>query len=234
MNETAEAPPEAGRPVKLTISEIFSRSFEIYKANPVIIVPSLIPVAWIFLASIALLAGMIGFVGLRGAGADVGGLVAGLIGGLGVFLLGFMILFLVAEGITIEMIREAYSGGSADLRRGWEASKGKMATLIVASVVAGIIIVLGYILFIIPGVILTILLYFVAQAIMIDNKGALESLSTSYSFVMANLTDAVIIILVSIAMHLIVSWIPVLGLLLSLIILPYVISLATLLYIDRR
>jgi len=80
---------------------------------------------------------------------------------------------------------------------------------------------------------LTFLLYFVAQAIMIDDEGAVGSLKASYRFVRSNLGDSVIIILISIAIAFILSIIPIIGDILLLLAMPFLISLATLLYIDR-
>jgi len=81
---------------------------------------------------------------------------------------------------------------------------------------------------------LTFLLYFVAQAIMIDDEGAVGLLKASYRFVRSNLGDLDIINLISIAIASILSIIPIIGDILLLLAMPFLISLATLLYIDRR
>jgi len=227
--------PSAGG---MTISDIFSRSFEIYKENPVIIVPSLIPIAWAIIATFTILAGVYGTI----AGGFLYGdfeeflttLITTLIIGIAIFVIVFIILLILAEGMTIVMVRDAFEGRGADLSSAWESTKGKIGALLIASILVAVIVGLGYICLIIPGLILTFLLYFVAQAIMIDDEGAVGSLKASYRFVMSNLGDSVIIILISIAIAFILSIIPIIGDILLLLAMPFLISLATLLYIDRR
>ena len=162
------------------------------------------------------------------------GWMVSMMGGTAIFLIVFFALLVLAEGMTIEMVQQAFKGGRSDLSSAWEITKGKLATLIIAAIVVSIILFIGYVLLIIPGLILTLLLYFVAQAIMIDNNGALESLGTSYNFVKANLEDSAIIVLLSIAIYFVLSMIPLLGILLAFVAMPYLIALSTLLYIDRR
>lgn len=227
---------------EMTISDIFSRSFEIYKANPSIIIPYLIPMLWVVFGSMVLLAGLIGGGMLsEGLTDDFAanpdfpeGLSVAIAGGLGLFIIVTIVLFIVAQGVTVEMIKEAFDGDAASLSKAWVATKGKIGTLFLSSVLSSILIVIGYILIIIPGLILTFLLYFIAQAIMIDDKEAVDALKTSYSFVRDNLTDALLIILISMALPVVLSLIPVLGSLLVLVAMPFLISLATLLYMDRR
>lgn len=226
----------------MTISDLLSKALELYKENPIIVVPSLLPVAWSIISTVLLAAFIFGAATRPlyspydpyGSGDAMMGWIAGMMGGMAVFLIGFLALFVLAEGMTIEMIRQAFEGGRADLSGAWESTKGKLVTLIVAAIVVSVILFLGYVLLVIPGLILTLLLYFVAQAIMIDDKGALESLGASYNFVKANLTDSAIVALLSIAIYFVLSMIPLLGILLVLIAMPYLIALSTLLYIDRR
>ena len=225
----------------MTISDLLSRAFELYKENPIIVVPSLLPVAWSIISTVFLAALIFGSTTRPyyspysyDSGGAMMGWIVGMMGGMALFLIGFLALLVIAEGMTIEMIREAFEGGRADLSSAWESTKSKLAPLIVAAIVVSVILFFGYVLLVIPGLILTLLLYFVAQAIMIDNKGALESLGASYNFVKANLTDSAIVALLSIAIYFVLSMIPLLGILLVLVAMPYLIALSTLLYLDRR
>lgn len=221
---------QAKAPGKKTLGEIFSKALEIYRENPIMIVPSLVPIA-------ALILGLVLFAGFVGVAAILGGgglLAFSALGGLLLFVIILIVLFFMAEGVTIEMIREASAGNKADLNLAWEASKGKMEPLILSSILAGIITVVGYILLIIPGIILSVVFYFVAQAVMIDGKSGMEALKTSYNFVKENVSDAVIIIIVSVVISVVLPTIPLIGALLSLIALPYIYALATLFYMDRK
>jgi len=214
---------------KMTVGEILSKAFEIYKKNPLIIVPSLIPIVALILGLI-ILASFIGMAALIGEG---GFLAFFAIAGLFLFFIILIILFFMAAGLTIEMIREALAGNRADLNIAWETSKPKMKPLILTSILAAILTALGYVLFIIPGLILSVIFYFMAQAVMIDGKSGTMALKTSYGFVKANLADSLTIILIAVAISFVLPMIPYLGFVLSLLAMPYLYAIATLLYIDR-
>lgn len=216
---------------KRSLGDIFSKAFEIYKANPIMIVPSLLPIAAMILG-LAVLAGFMGFAAIIGGG---GGIMAfSAIGGMLLFIIILIVMFFIAEGVTIEMIREASSGRKVDLNSAWEISKGKMEPLILTSILAGIITAIGYILLIIPGLILSFAFYFVAQAVMIDGKSGMDALKMSWGFFKENLSDALIIIIVSLAITAVLPLIPFVGALLTLLSLPYIYGLATLLYLDQK
>ena len=136
--------------------------------------------------------------------------------------------------MTIVMVKEAFEGCSSDLAHAWEYTKGKIGVLFVASILVAVIVALGYICLIILRIILTFFLYFVAQAIMLDDKGAVGSLKASYRFVRSNLGNSIIIILILMAIVGILSMISTVGDILMLLAMPFLISLATLLYLDKR
>jgi hypothetical protein len=215
---------------KRALGDLFSRAFQIYRDNPIMIVPSLIPIA-------ALILGMVIFAGYMGLIAVFGeeGFVAfSALAGLFLFIILMIVLFLLAEGMTIEMIREASIGDKADLSRAWQATLAKMEPLLLTSILAGIIVAFGYVLFLIPGLILSFACYFVAQTVMIGGKSGVEALKASYRFVGANLSDALIVVLASLAIGAVLPTIPFIGALLSLLSLPYIYGLATLLYLDSE
>jgi hypothetical protein len=202
----------SGSTGKLSIGDLLSKSFEIYKSNLIIIAPSLMIGVWSLIGTQMLLKG-----GWNMTSMGLFGIVS-------------FLLFLLAAGLTIEMIKDAQAGGTADLSRAWEASKGRLATLLVASILVGIIVAAGLVLLILPGIILLFLLYFVPYAVMLDNKGAKDSLASSYHFVRANLADSVVVIIIAFVINAVLSIIPVIG---SIIASPFVITLATLFYINR-
>jgi hypothetical protein len=215
---------------KRALGEIFSRAFEIYRDNPIMIVPSLIPIAAL-IVGIFIFAGYIGLIAVFG---EEGFVAFSAVAGLFLFMILLIVLFLLAEGMTIEMIREASSGNKADLSRAWQATMAKTEPLLLTSLLAGIIVALGYVFFLIPGVILSFAFYFVAQAVMIDGQSGTQALKASYRFVEANLSDALIVVLASLAIGAVLPSIPFIGALISLLSLPYIYGLATLLYLDGR
>jgi hypothetical protein len=219
---------KAERPKKRALGEIFSRAFEIYRDNPIMIVPSLVPIA-VLILSMVIFAGYMGLIAVFGEGEFIA---FSALAGLFLFLILMIVLFFLAEGMTIEMIREASSGNKADLSYAWQATLAKMEPLVLTSLLAGIIVALGYVLFLIPGVILSFAFWFVAQTVMIDGRSGIEAMKASYRFVEANLSDALIVVLASLAIGAVLPTIPFIGALASLLSLPYIYGLATLLYLD--
>ena len=218
----------AGTGRRRSLSEIFSKALDIYRDNLILIVPSLIPVAAAALGMIVL----IGSVGLLAVFSGDEFVAFSTVAVFFLFLIAMFALFFLAEGLTIEMIKQATSGGRSDISAAWQSSKPRMEPLILSSLLAGIIVALGYMLFVIPGLILSFAFYFVAQAVMIDGRSGVQALRASYRFVEANLADALIVIVVSLALGAVLPAIPLIGPLASLLSLPYIYALATLLYMD--
>lgn len=221
---------KAEKPKKRALGELFSRAFEIYRDNPIMIVPSLLPIAALVLGML-IFAGYVGLIAVFGEGGFVA---FSALAGLFLFIILMIVLFLLAEGVTIEMIREASSGNKADLSYAWQVTRDRMEPLVLSSLLAGIIVAFGYVLFFIPGLILSFAFYFVAQTVMIDDKSGVDALRASYRFVEANLSDALIVVLASLAIGAVLPTIPFIGAVLSLLSLPYIYGLATLLYLDYK
>ncbi len=217
-------------PRKRALGEIFSRAYEIYRDNPIMIVPSLIPIA-VLIVGLLVFAGYMGLIVVFGEEEFIA---FSALAGLFLFIILMIVLFFLAEGMTIEMIKEASTGNKAELSKAWQATMARMEPLVLTSLLAGIIVALGYVLFLIPGVLLSFAFYFVIQMVMIDGKSGTEALKASYRFVEANLSDSLIVVLVSLAIGAVLPGIPFIGALISLLSLPYIYGLATLLYLDRR
>lgn len=211
------------------LGEIFSQALKIYRQNPIIIVPSLIPISALVLGMLI----FVGYLGLVAVFADGGFLALSFLASIILFAILMVVLIFLAEGASIEMIRQASMGGAADLSAAWESTRNNLEPLVLTSILAGIMIALGYALFFIPGLILSFAFYFVTQTVMIDGKSGLDALKASYGFVEANLSDCLIVVLASLAISAILHSVPVIGQLLGLISLPYFYALATLLYLDR-
>lgn len=222
-------------PSGLSLGDIFRESFELYRSNPVIIVPSLLLVILAIIAYVVGLGSLIALPLLFSPGAFGAGLFT-LFMGFAIFTLVFVILFILAEAMTVEMVRDAYQGGYASLGSSLGAAIGKIGALIIAGILVGVSLAIGYIVFVIPGIILTFLLWFVVQAIMLDDEGGIGALRRSFEFFINNAVDAFIIVLASFGLLVVLgalTLIPVIGWILMLVGMPYLIALPTLLYIDR-
>jgi hypothetical protein len=224
--------PEAGREDEAgnrDLGHIFSQALKIYQNNPVIILPSLIPIATLALGMLI----FAGYLGLMTIFADGGFLALSFMASILLFVILMVVLIFLAEGASIEMIRQASMGRAADLSAAWKSTRRNLEPLVLTSLLAGIMIALGYAFFFIPGLIMSFAFYFITQLIVIDGKSGLDALKASYRFVEANLSDSLIVVLASVAISAVLNFIPIIGPLLGLISLPYIYALATLLYLDR-
>ncbi len=211
----------------LSLGEVFSEAFRVLREKPIIIVPSLLPFVWMLLIS---------FIGpaviLTLFYADPYGLgsayatptLFGLLAGYTLFTLIFFALYMIAAGMTVELVRQAYDESRVRLGEAFSETMRRIGHVLLAT------------LLVLPGVILMFLFWFVPQAIMVDEEGGVSSLGSSIRFFRENAGDAFILILLSIVIYsllLLLSWIPVIGAILMLFGMPYLTALSTVLYLDR-
>ena len=215
---------------RMTIGEVLSQAFKIYLGNPIIIIPSLIPMIWLIFGSIFFFAGFSGLLFF-----DISGIVASaFLLFLALYIILFFVLFILAEGITIIMIRDAFQGEDVDLGRAGVSSKNRLSALVMASIISVFLLIIGYVLFIIPGLILTLFFYFLAQAIILDGTSSLKAFTASYKFVLRELSDSIVIVIISFVIGVVLPLVPYVGFILSLLSIPYIYGIATLFYIDRK
>ncbi len=82
-------------------------------------------------------------------------------------------------GITVKFTSDMLERGQANLQAAFNFTLTKVLFLLAASIITGILIVLGLIALIIPGIILAIMFSLVYPAIMLEGTGISESLSRS-------------------------------------------------------
>ncbi|MBX5327080.1 MAG: hypothetical protein ACQXXH_07590 [Candidatus Bathyarchaeia archaeon] len=85
----------------------------------------------------------------------------------------------ITQGIGVKFTADTLEKGKADLRTSFNFTISKLLSLLAVSIITGILIILGVIAFIIPGIILAIIFSLVVPTIIIENTGTLESLSRS-------------------------------------------------------
>lgn len=82
-------------------------------------------------------------------------------------------------GITIKFTSDLLEKGQATLQTSFNFTLTKVLSLLAASLITGILIVLGFVALIVPGVILALMFSLVYPAIMLEGTGVLGSLSRS-------------------------------------------------------
>ena len=85
----------------------------------------------------------------------------------------------IATGITIKFTSDMLEKGYANLQTAFNFTLKKILSLLAASIITGILIALGFVALVIPGVILALMFSLVYPAIMLEGTGVLGSLSRS-------------------------------------------------------
>jgi len=94
-----------------------------------------------------------------------------------------LILNTLVSGMAVKYASDLLERGYADLNEVFKFTLSKFVTLLIAAIITSIIAVLGFICFIIPGIILLIIFTLVTPVIMIEQTGAFESLGRSKKLV---------------------------------------------------
>jgi len=100
---------------------------------------------------------------------------------LAAFALGILswIIGIIANGIVVKCASDLTEKGSANLMNAFNHAASKLLSLLAVGIITGIFIILGLIALIIPGIILGIMFSLVVPAVIIENQGAIESLTRS-------------------------------------------------------
>jgi hypothetical protein len=86
-------------------------------------------------------------------------------------------------GIVIKNASDQIEKGSSNLNVSFSFAVSKLPSLLAAQFIAGILIVLGFFLFIVPGIIVAIMFSLILPTIIIEQKGIFESLGRSRNLV---------------------------------------------------
>ncbi len=89
----------------------------------------------------------------------------------------------ITTGITIKFTSDMLEKGQANLQTSFNFTLTKLLPLLAASIITGILIILGLIALVIPGIILAIIFSLVYPAIMLEGTGIFRSLSRSSALV---------------------------------------------------
>ena len=89
----------------------------------------------------------------------------------------------MAQGISIKYTSDFLEKGEASLGSSFSFAGSRILSILAASLITGVLIFLGALAFVVPGIILAVMFSLVIQTIIIENTGALESLSRSRQLV---------------------------------------------------
>jgi len=98
-----------------------------------------------------------------------------------IFTLGmaFWIISTIVNGVSVKYASDLLEKGDASLTASFNFTINKLTSLLVSGLISGVLIILGFILFIVPGVIVAVMFSLTVPAIIIEDRGAFESLERS-------------------------------------------------------
>lgn len=179
---------------------IYGRAFEIFRANYIIALPFIavnVFVALLFglLAGGVMMAAEPPALGEVPFGVSMGAVLGAAVA---VTLLSW-VLNILAQGMAVGMSSAALRGKTS-VEVGLEVLGRKLGSLIVAGVLVSLAIGVGFVLLILPGLIIGFLLMFTVIALVLEDLEALEAMRRSYSVVRSNLGDAFVYALLMVAL----------------------------------
>lgn len=210
------------------LGQLFVRAGTMLGEFPMILIPSVIPAIWQFIApriglinpAAVLSVGYVGF----GAGAWR----------LLVYLLAFVVLLVISQAATVVLVRDAARSGRPRLQDGFGEAIGRFLPLLAASLVAGVVISLASLVFVFPGLVAAFFLWYIVQAVVVDDTSALFALQGSFRFSATYAGETFAIILATLVVSFAFSFIPHVGWLLMIPATAYFATVSTLLYMDRE
>lgn len=165
----------------------FRTGLDVIRRYPVMAVPPLAAQLVMFVLTLL-------FVVTAGAGVVVGGLAGGLFaGGLAFVLVTLIggILTLVASGVTIVMARDALARREPSMGEALGAVMDRLGDVLVASILVMVIVGIGMVLLVIPGIVAAVFLMFTLPAVLLDGTRAVDALKRSTTLVKDNLGPVV-------------------------------------------
>lgn len=165
------------------VIEHFKEGVQAIRRYPMLIVPPLAVQVVVFGLALVVLGGAAGMAMLGGM---TGGIVGLLTGGAVLMLVGGL-LSLLASGVVIVMAREALAARQPGLGEALRAVSGRFADVLIASFLLTLIVGLGMLLFVVPGLVAAFFLIFTLPAVLLDGQGAVDALRRSATLVRANI-----------------------------------------------
>lgn len=199
---------------ELSIGEILNQTFSLYSTRFVVffvpfLVAGLVTEAWSTFVSLSF-----PFPEAPSPYADPEVIFSWLFAFLGVLFLVVALTIIVSwivgsvvQGMAVKYASDILEKRDTDLSKVFSFTMSKLLSLLAVSIITGILIAVGLICLIVPGIILAIMFSLVVPSIMIEQVGVLESLSRSRRLVSKRWGKTFVLLLIIYILILIVSWI---------------------------
>ncbi|MBE0429044.1 MAG: hypothetical protein IBX61_04130 [Thermoleophilia bacterium] len=177
----------------IDIGRIFSTCIDYVKNNPLIFVPQVLLGVIIFALAFVIIGAAIG-----GIAISPGEITAGAaIGGLFLFVILAAAASFVTFGWTVSMAAEVVETGSTSLGSGFSRFTGNLGQLLLVGILLFLIIGIGTLLCVIPGIIAAFFLIYAYAAVAYGGMGAIDALKDSFSLVKEYLVDTIVLVLIA-------------------------------------
>ncbi|SIQ95005.1 hypothetical protein SAMN05920897_11935 [Alkalispirochaeta americana] len=228
----------------MNILTVFKESITASRDNPLLFVPMLASLVFSMIVNLVFAGSAMPMLGnlsgeqiaanperaLAGAGAAIGGIMI-------VSTISSFVSFL-AHGMTVGMADMALKGESVTLQTGWDRLVSRIIPLVITSVMVIVIVMFGFILLILPGLIAAFFLMFALVAVMLENFSAGKALGHSIKTVKKNMGAALITLLLILGLtfpvlvlNFAIVFIPILGVILSTILFSIYTAFITILLV---
>ena len=196
--------PQGGIPPK-TLGEILSAAFNIYKANAskLVLVIALVVVPLSLIG--ALFFGVVFAperieVGSTGSGVvvDYAGRSWGanlLVGSIGALIA--IIISAILQAAILRAAAQATIGDPVDVEASYRYGFKRLGSVILLSLLVGLIVAVGFILLIVPGIIFLVFLSASIPVLIVENRRGTEAMSRSWNLVKGHFWHALVVILVA-------------------------------------
>lgn len=108
----------------------------------------------------------------------------------------FVVVFPLCQGALVHKISAGYLGESIGAVEAYRRALPRLLRLIWANILAGVVIMVGFIFFIVPGIIFSLWLMLVTTVVMLEDGGAMDALKRSRELMRGNLGKGFLLLLV--------------------------------------
>ena len=212
----------------------FIMPFNLILSQPVFLVPAVIPIIVNFLI---LIFGGVSFMAAIAGGGKGTSVTFGSLFVVFILILISMIAEFIAHGMLVHMTYAYESTGKIVLENSLKVAWEKIGSILLAAGIVSISAIIGFMFFIIPGLIVLLFSVFTVQEIIINSKEPVEAIKGSIEIVKTHFGNVlgyfILLVIIVMAISGILSLIPVIGALVAtLITTPYTAISVTLVYLE--
>src|SRR5436853_1411101 len=181
--------PEQGISRELSFGEIFTKTFSLYRQDfaKYFLLFAIVGVVIQVATTLAMQSFVLPIPPVNPTSQQLSSYLSALLGAL--FLL-IAVIFLVniifstiAQGSAIKLASEQVTKGQANIGESVRFAVSKLLSIWALSIIVGILVVLGFIALIVPGIILAIMFSLALPVLLIENRGVTESMARSRQLV---------------------------------------------------